>query len=236
MLKTAQLKEAASPVMRTALANVASFEEDGKLLAMAREIAMDILPIETIIANYGMTAHRFAVVRELPRFQQYVEHEILVWGTSLNASQRVKVKSISLIEEWLVHLNSEMHAATSTLASKVEAGKLVARLAGLGLNVAEAAGQSEQFSVTINMGDDRQVKIGRVITAAQTGKDEYGTPLDEDGYSYSAKGGSYSDKGGSEGTRGGNLHERMGRERASPDPWASTGDKWASVIDNNELG
>ena len=213
MLKTAQLKEAASPVMRTALANVASFEEDGKLLAMAREIAMDILPIETIIANYGMSAHRFAVVRELPRFQQYVEHEILVWGTSLNASQRVKVKSISLIEEWLVHLNSEMHAATSTLASKVEAGKLVARLAGLGLNVAEAAGQSEQFSVTINMGDARDpsskvVKIGRVVAAAQAGnfghgKDEYGTPLDDDGYSRS---------------------------------YSAVGDKWASIIDNNELG
>ena len=246
MASTAQAMAIKPPVRLQA--SVASFEEDGKLLGLAREIAMDIQSIDVILANHGMSAQRFAEVRKLPRFVQYMEHEVLAWGTSLNASQRVKVKSITLIEEWLAHLNQEMHAPTSTLAAKVEAGKLVARLGGLGLNLAAATATEagEQFSVTINMGNDKQVKIGMTkpvgsgqggqnVGGGTAGRDEYGTPVDDDGYSYSYIGDNkdrvYEDN---------EVDARKvtpGKTKGSgkSDSWATTGDKWAEIV-NAELG
>lgn len=242
MASTAQAMAIKPPVRLQA--SVASFEEDGKLLGLAREIAMDIQSIDVILANHGMSAQRFAEVRKLPRFVQYMEHEVLAWNTSLNASQRVKVKSITLIEEWLAHLNQEMHAPTSTLAAKVEAGKLVARLGGLGLNVAATATEAgEQFSVTINMGDDKQVKIGMTkpvssgqggqnVGGSAAGRDEYDNPVDDDGYSYSYKEDRVYEDNGNDARK---VILGKNKLNGKSDSWATTGDKWAEIV-NAELG
>jgi hypothetical protein len=138
---------------------------DVTLLKLAREIAMDIHPLETILANHNVTIEDFDRIRTLPRFQQYLEGEMVAWGSALNTHERVKLKSAAVMETWLPELYARMHDRNENLNAKVEAGKLVAKLAGMGIEKASINGEGgERFSVTINLGEDKNIRIEKDIT------------------------------------------------------------------------
>ena len=138
---------------------------DVTLLRLARELAWDIYPLDTILQMNKVDANVWEIIRNLPRFQSYLESELAAWHAATNAHERVKVKSAIMVEEWLPELNTRIHDPNESLNSKIEAGKLVARLAGMGLEKAAISGDvGEKFSVTINLGGDAQLKFEKQIS------------------------------------------------------------------------
>lgn len=138
-------------------------QQDQKLLALARELAMDIRPLETVLTEYQITPEMFQRIRNLPRFRMYFEQEVAQWQTATATADRVRIKSAAVLEAWLPELYARMSDAKEPLSSKVEAGKLLARMAEVGATKASEGG-GERFSVTINLGSDQTLKFEKTVT------------------------------------------------------------------------
>ena len=147
----------------TALATVDADVTELKLLQLAREIAMDIRPLDEILKNHNLTNEQFELVARMPRFQSYVESEAAAWHGSLNTHERVKLKAAAMLEEWLPELNVRMHDRAESLNAKIEAGKLARDLAGFARNGVGVEGSGEKFSVTINLGQDSKLTFEKQL-------------------------------------------------------------------------
>lgn len=139
------------------------YEQDALLVALAREIAMDLNEIETILKTLNINQDTWETIQKSPRFQALLEAEVIAWQAGGNTHERVKLKAASMVEEWLPELNARMHDGKETLTAKIEAGKLAARLADLGLAKANVEGVGERFSITINLGADSQLTFEKQL-------------------------------------------------------------------------
>lgn len=134
--------------------------DDLTLVKLAREIAMNIQSIETILETNQITPETWDKIKITPRFNNLLETEAAAWNSAINTHERVKLKSAAIIEEWLPEAYARMHDTTENLNAKTELAKTVARFAGMGLNNASITDASgERFSVVINLGNDAQLKF-----------------------------------------------------------------------------
>lgn len=133
------------------------------LLRLAREIAMDMRPLEDILTLQGIPQSDWEGIQSLPAFQNYVRGAIEEWQSATNTSERVRLKSLSFVEEALPEFFARAHDPRESLPAKVEVLKTIARFAGVGGSV-DSAISGEKFTVTINLGADQQLKIERDIT------------------------------------------------------------------------
>lgn len=145
--------------MDTALAPTLSQDSSDLLLVrLAREIAIEIHPLEKILASLGISQDKFNYIKELPRFQELLMQEITQWRSATNTQERVKLKSAAMVEELLPELFERMHDKSEALPAKIETAKLVTKLAGMGQ---EKTGDSarEHFSLTIKIGEGKNLEI-----------------------------------------------------------------------------
>jgi hypothetical protein len=134
------------------LALKASSNGDVELVKLAREIAMDIQPLEIILKNYSITDQTWSELQRNRHFQQLVASETEAWTAALNTHERVKLKAASMMEEWLPELNGRLHDVTEALAAKIEGAKMLAKIANMGIPDALTGLGGERFVVTINLG------------------------------------------------------------------------------------
>lgn len=132
--------------------------KDVTFLKIAREIAMDINPLEKILETHGVSQEEWLRIQDNMQFQEYLRGSIQEWNSAVNTSERVKLKSMAFVEEALPEFYARAHDPKEALPAKVEVLKTVARLAGFGNNV-DGSVSGERLSVTINLGSDQQVKI-----------------------------------------------------------------------------
>ena len=147
----------------TAIVTVDAPVTELKLLQIAREIAMDIRPIDEILTTHNVTEAQWEAIKATPRFQTYIESEASSWHGSLNTHERVKLKAAAMLEEWLPELNQRMHDRSESLNAKIEAGKLARDLAGFAKNGVGVESLGDKFSVTINLGQDASLKFEKQL-------------------------------------------------------------------------
>jgi hypothetical protein len=133
--------------------------EDRLYLALAREVAMDIHPLETILATHRVTTDKWNEIKENPRFDQFLRAALEEWNSALNTAARVKIKALACVEEAMPEFFGRMHDPNEALPAKVKSLEVFANLAGLSKNNQVVGGGGEKFSVTINLGEDQQLKI-----------------------------------------------------------------------------
>ncbi|HEY7822214.1 MAG TPA: hypothetical protein VIG24_05255 [Acidimicrobiia bacterium] len=146
----------------TAITPPESSFNDVTLLKLAREIAMDIRPIDEIIEKHGVSEAQWRIISMLPRFQDYLGRFVEEWNSAVNTAERVKLKSMAFVEESLPEFYARAHDPEENLNAKVEVLKAVARFAGVGGSV-DGSISGERLSVTINLGSDNQLKIEKNI-------------------------------------------------------------------------
>lgn len=132
-------------------------------LRIAREIAMDLHDIETILKNNQVEAQTWDKLQANRYFQALVAQAVADWNSALNTNERTKLKAASLVEEWLPEANRLAHDPKQLLSAKVELMKLLKSIGGVGVNPA-GEGPSERFSVTINLGADAKLKFEKTVT------------------------------------------------------------------------
>ena len=131
---------------------LAPSNSDLSLVKLAREIAMDIQPLETILKQHSITDEKWEELQRNGRFQALLGSEVEAWNTALNTHERVKLKAAAMMEEWLPELNNRIHDRDEALPAKIEGGKMLAKIAGMGLPGQAEGVQAERFTVTINLG------------------------------------------------------------------------------------
>lgn len=133
------------------------------LLKLSREIARNIHPLEQILERFGISPELWDVIRQNPRFTEFVRSETEAWESASSTDQRVRVKSLSMIEEALPEMYERMHDPREPLSSKVELFKTIGRFGGIGAGSIDGVG-GDKLSVTINLGADNQLKFEKDVT------------------------------------------------------------------------
>jgi hypothetical protein len=143
---------------------------DIAMVKLAREIAMDIQPLEIILKQYAISDETWTQLQSNTKFQMLLGTEVEAWQTALNTHERVKMKSAAMLEEWLPDLNMRMHDHEEALPAVIEAGKMLARIAGLGMPGDVTAGNvGERFVINISMGPQAEpVSFAKDITSQVT--------------------------------------------------------------------
>jgi uncharacterized protein YuzB (UPF0349 family) len=136
---------------------------DVQLIRLAREIAMDIRTIDQILDVLELDHATYEGICAMPQFQRYLRVALEEWNSALNTAERVKIKSLSFVEESLPEFYARAHDPKEGLAPKVELLKTIARFAGVGGQVTSGTAP-ERMVVTINLGSDHQLRVERDIT------------------------------------------------------------------------
>lgn len=136
---------------------------DIMLLKLAREIAMDIRPLEDILETHQITPEKWENIKENPHFQAVLRGAIEDWQAAGNTAERVKLKSLAFVEEALPEFYARAHDPKEPLNAKIEVLKTVSKFAGVGVSQFDASAPGERFSVTINLGADHSLKIEKSL-------------------------------------------------------------------------
>jgi hypothetical protein len=135
------------------------------LLKLAREIAMDIRPVEEILETHKIDPENWENIQKNPYFQGILSSEVEAWQSANNTSERVKIKSLAFVEEALPEFFARAHDPKEPLPAKTDILKTIAKFAGVGGSDFNAAVGGERLSVTINLGADHQLRIEKEVTS-----------------------------------------------------------------------
>lgn len=145
---------------------ISSSFKDVTMLKLARELAMDMRPLEAILATHEVTSDEWGVIANHPVFQGYLRGALEEWQSATNTQERVRLKSLSFVEEALPEFFARAHDPKETLASKIEVLKTISKFAGVGGTV-EGAIAGERMVVNINLGADHQLHIEKDYTVIE---------------------------------------------------------------------
>lgn len=137
--------------------------EEHRLINIAREIAMDILPLEEVLRINGINAEKWAELGENPRFQGILDAEIADFRSALKTSDRVKLKAAAAVEEWLPELYARINDPREPLNAKIEGAKLLAKLGGVGEKLTTDS-NNDRITITINMGAKEPIVVSAINT------------------------------------------------------------------------
>ncbi len=133
--------------------------------ALAREIAMDILPVQQILELHRLSDEEWEAIQRNKLFQDQVAQLTRDWTSAGNTRERVKMKAATGLESVLEQYVVEIADPSIPLIQRVEAGKFLARLGELdGSAVVGAAG--ERFVINLNIGNTHstiEAKIPKTI-------------------------------------------------------------------------
>lgn len=133
---------------------------DLKMLRLAREIAMDIRPLEAILVTHEVTLEDFDLLRVHPTFTSYLRNCIEEWASAQNTAERVRLKSLAIVEESLPEFYARAHDPKELLQHKIKTLEVIAKFAGIGdRGIIGVAGGGEKLSITINLGEGRKVTV-----------------------------------------------------------------------------
>jgi hypothetical protein len=148
--------------------------DDVILVQLAREVAMEISELETILKRYEITSDEWTTISQSNRFHSLLQSSIAEWHSATNTAQRIQIKSASMMELWLEEAYRILNDKTENLPAKVELAKLVSSFAGIGRHAANASDQGSGITITINLGADKFEKTvtSKVIEHDPTPKEQ----------------------------------------------------------------
>lgn len=134
------------------------------MVRLARSIAQDIIDLDKILEINGVSPAAWQIIEKHPRFQKYLQEQILEWNAAENTPERVKIKAAASIEEWLPEAFAQMHNQDAPLLHRNDLAKLMAKLGGMDKSgVGVDGGGGERFHVTINLGGDAKLNFDKQV-------------------------------------------------------------------------
>lgn len=141
-----------------------------EMARLAREIAMDIRELPDVLKLFALTPEQYARIRLSPFFIQALAAANVEWNSALNTHERIRLEAACALEDALPSLSARMKNNGEALPGVVEAGKLFAKIAGLGERDQNAGAPGERFTITINLGDGQDLKYEKNVTPIGTGQ------------------------------------------------------------------
>jgi hypothetical protein len=142
------------------------YNTERKMRYIAREVAMDILEAETIVKNLGIGVEEWDLIVGHPLFRRMLEEERERWGATLNAKERVEVKTWFILEDALEQFQKYLHDANFSDTAKVALFQAMQKQVGIGIREASPLGDvGQRVQVNINLGNDHKLSVEHDVTS-----------------------------------------------------------------------
>lgn len=152
------------------------------MLKVARNVAMGLYKLEDILVLCNVTPSDFNKWKLHPRFQQYLKSEIEAWSSANNAGERTKVKAAIVLEDFMLETGALLADNKTPLNHRVELGKLLAKIAGMGEPklLGGAGGGGFQLNISISQQPTQSITIqpdlGKLINHDEGEYDPFSSP------------------------------------------------------------
>jgi hypothetical protein len=127
------------------------------LSKLARELAMNIRNYKLVFADFNITEEDYYEIEKIDFFRRAKEQYTLEWNSALSAADRVKLVSAAYVEATLPTIGRRMLNENEPLSNVIDAGKFLARNAGIG-EPKNGFAQSDRFIIQLNIGNDSNGK------------------------------------------------------------------------------
>lgn len=132
--------------------------DDAKLVKLARQIAMGIKDLPDILFDNSLTQREFAEIQQLPHFAKLLQAEVKAWEGAANTPERIKLKTASMIEEYLPELYARLNDPNEAFMAKIKGLEWAARMASLGeRDISPQGNPGDKVQVIINLGADSKL-------------------------------------------------------------------------------
>lgn len=119
---------------------------------LAREVAMDIFPLEDILKVHQLSLDDWNELCANPRFKTMLDQMMREWASAASTAERVRIKAATGVESHIETLIADIGDRSIPLAQRTEAMKFLARAGELdGGRGIEGAGGAP-FSINISIG------------------------------------------------------------------------------------
>lgn len=118
--------------------------------ALAREIAMDIYPLEDILQLHQLTDEQWGRIQTHPTFKAMLAEMLRDWNSASGTKERIRIKAATGLETMIETYINDISNGDIPLNQRVEAGKFLARLGELDPGV-QVGGGGGGNGVTINI-------------------------------------------------------------------------------------
>jgi DNA-binding transcriptional ArsR family regulator len=119
---------------------------------IATELAAGLSDVPAIRERYGITEIQWDSLKKNPVFRQMVAEAIKSLRGDLNAGARIQKKADIILEDALPAYDRMVHDPTIPAQSRIDAGKLLAQLAGRAAKNDGIAVPGSGFVLNINLG------------------------------------------------------------------------------------
>jgi hypothetical protein len=135
-----------------------------RLAMLANEIAMDMKELPDVLKLYKLSETDYEKVCKIPFYKNALETATIEWQSPLGTHARIRIESAAILEEALPGLSARMKSRDEAFPAAIEAGKLFAKIAGLGEPEKAGASSGEKFTIEINLGEDKKLAYEKDIT------------------------------------------------------------------------
>jgi len=126
---------------------------------LAQELAAGLTDTKDILEKFGLTKAQLTRIVNDPHFVELYKNAKKVWNGMDNVQDRIRAKSMHLLEDSILPLYSIIHNADMTPASRIEAFAKLMRIADMEPKKDENK-TGDRFTVTINIpGEEKPVVI-----------------------------------------------------------------------------
>jgi hypothetical protein len=130
---------------------------------------MDMRELPDVLEIFKLTGEQYARIAATEFFQLTLALARIEWTSAVNTAERIKIEAAAALEDALPALSARMSDSYENLTAAVEAGKLFAKLAGLGERDASGGHAGEKFTININLGEGQEIKFEKDVTPTSAG-------------------------------------------------------------------
>ena len=132
--------------------------DEKKLVELAVELAKDIRDETTVLNDFGLNiAHLEFLKVHNEFFKHTLAAAVQEWRSVKSTPERIKLSAAAILEESLLHVGERMLRPGENLNGVVEAGKFLAKVAGLDVPDKAQAAPGGRFNIQINLGAGQEV-------------------------------------------------------------------------------
>ena len=132
---------------------------------IATELAAGLSDAAAVRERYGISTEQWDVLKKSPVFRRMLADAVQKLRGDLNASSRIQIKADIVLEDAIPAYDDMIHSKETPAQAKIDAGKLLAQLAGRTAKAGESgAPAGGGFTLNINLGGQEKLVIdGKAI-------------------------------------------------------------------------
>lgn len=127
---------------------------------IAAELAAGLSDAAAVRERYGISQAQWDILKKSPVFRNMLSDAMKSLSGDLNAGNRIQKKADIVLEDAIPAYDSMIHDAAIPAQARIDAGKLLAQLAGRTAKTGEGgAPAGSGFTLNINLGDKEKLVI-----------------------------------------------------------------------------